>query len=112
MGTFLRGIYCTAHGIPGISRAQNKYVRLMWIVCFLSSVSYCCYAIVSIVMSYFSFGVLINMQVIDSPNIDFPAVTVCNLNPLDNIYAQWYIDKVLAANNISYVENVCKIFII
>ena len=76
-------------------------------------------------------GVLINIQVEDDSNVDFPAVclshrslffcflfhlylysfiwqkvTVCNLNPLDRRYSQSYIDKVLSYNNLAYVSNV------
>ena len=36
-------------------------------------------------------------------------VTVCNLNPFDHTRSQYYIDWVLAKNNISYVSNVSRI---
>ena len=78
----------------------------MWTMCFTASVSYCCYSIIAIIIAYLEFAVLINMQIVDSPNIEFPAVTVCNLNPFDKRYAQSYIDYALDKNNLSYVDNV------
>lgn len=72
----------------------------------MASVSYCCYSIISIIIDYLKFGVLINMQVVYSSTIEFPAVTVCNLNPLDKRISQSYIDYALAKNNLSYVQNV------
>ena len=73
----------------------------------MSSVSYCCYAIISIILAYIQYGVVINMQVVNS-HVEFPAVTVCNLNPLDKRYSQSYIDRVLEKKNITYVANVSK----
>ncbi len=119
--------------MPSFTKAKNKYIRLMWIICLSGSISYCCYAIISVFIEFFNYGVLINIQVIDNPNIDFPAVcfffsiiyyinsklyynnlkikvTVCNLNPLDRRYSQSYIDKVLNNNNLGHVSNVNFLF--
>jgi hypothetical protein len=68
--------YCTTHGIPNIARNQSKLVRLVWICCLLASSSYCCFTIVNLMMSYLSYGVLINMQVVEKTPLEFPAVTV------------------------------------
>ena len=94
-------IFTTAHGIPSLSRTESKKIRFLWIAFLLVTTAYCCYSMISIIVSYFSYNVLINMQIVDKSNVDFPAVTVCNLNPFDRRYSQDYINKVLAKYNLS-----------
>ena len=64
--------YCTTHGIPNIARNQSKLIRLIWIACLLASSTYCFYSIITLMMSYLSYNVLINMQVIEEAPIFFP----------------------------------------
>lgn len=98
--------YSTAHGIPNIFRLESRLLKIIWIICFLASFAYCSYTIVNIVVVYLQYGVLINQEVVSEPPVDFPAVTVCNLNAFDKRNAQSYINQVLAKNNISYVSNI------
>ena len=99
----------TAHGLPNIFRLDNKYLKLMWIICFLASFAYCVYTISIIILSFISFDVLTNQQVLIQSPVEFPAITVCNINPFDRRNAQNYIDNVLLKNNISYVSDIKKI---
>lgn len=101
--------YSTTHGVSNISRADNKLVKFIWILCLVVSSIYCFYTIVNIIVSYLSYEVIINIDVVDKAPIDFPAVSVCNLNPLDRRFSQTYIDKVLARHNLSHVSNIEKI---
>ena len=98
--------YSTAHGIPNIFRLESQLLKVIWILCFLVSFAYCSYTIVNIVIVFLQYGVLINQEVVSEAPVDFPAVTVCNLNAFDKRHAQNYINQVLAANNISYVSNI------
>ena len=98
----------TAHGLPNIFRLENKFLKLMWIVFFLCSFGYCIYTISLIILSFISFDVLTNQQVVNVSPVDYPAVTVCNINPFDRRNAQTYIDAVLLKNNISYVNDIKK----
>lgn len=97
------------HGIPSILRVKNTFLKIIWIICFMASLGYCVYTIVGIIQTFLLFEVLINQQVVTDSPIEFPAVTVCNLNPFDRRKAQSYIDQVLAKNNLSYVSDVNKI---
>jgi acid-sensing ion channel 2 len=101
--------YCTAHGISNISRVKSKLVLSMWICLYLASIAYCFFCIINILIVFFQYHVLINMEFENDPPIDFPAVTVCNLNPFDKRYAEDYIKTVLSANNKSYVYNLSLI---
>ena len=99
----------TSHGIPNIVRLDNNFLKIIWIICYLASVSYCIYNIFQIIQSYLNLDVIINQHVIYDSPIEFPAVTVCNLNPFDRRNAKEYINMVLSNNNISYVSDVKKI---
>lgn len=98
-----------SHGVPNILRVENLFLKIIWIICFVASFSYCIYTIIGIILTFLKFEVLINQQVATDSPIEFPAVTVCNLNPFDRRKAQNYIDKVLENNNLSYVTDVNKI---
>lgn len=103
------GTNSTAHGIPNMIRLESRILKIIWFVCFLASLSYCAYTIVSIIITYLQFDVLINQEVVSKSPVDFPAVTVCNLNAFDKRNAQKFINQTLAKNNISYVSDVTKI---
>jgi hypothetical protein len=97
--------YSTAHGIPNMSRTNSKVIFFIWLIAFLASTAYCCNTIIAVIVQYIKYGVLINMQVVDKAPIEFPAVTVCNLNPLNRNFSQYYIDRVLAKHNMTSVNN-------
>ena len=99
----------TAHGIPNIFRLENKLLKLMWTICFIGALAYCVFTIASIIMSFLLFDVLTNQQVTITSPVDFPAITVCNINPFDRRHAQNYINSVLLKNDISYVNDITKI---
>ncbi|CAF0708689.1 unnamed protein product [Brachionus calyciflorus] len=99
----------TSHGIPNIVRLDSKVLKITWLICFLASLGYCIYTIGIIIQDFLQFDVLINQQVVTDSPIEFPAVTVCNLNPFDRRNAQAYIDKTLEKNKISYVNDINKI---
>ena len=99
----------SSHGITNIARLESKALKLMWLVCFLASLSYCVYTIVGIIQSFLQFQVLINQQVVQETPVPFPAVTFCNLNPFNRQNAQTYINRTLERNNLSYVQDTARI---
>ena len=97
--------YSTIQGLTNMVRARSKLVLTIWIVSFLLSIAYCSFVTISIVLNYLSHQVLINMQVVTTIPTEFPAVTICNLNPFDRKRSQSYIDQVLKRNDLAYVSN-------
>ena len=67
------------HGVYNIVRLDSKLLKMIWIVCFTSSLIYCFYGIYGIIANYLSYNVLTNQQVQNQAPVDFPAVTFCNL---------------------------------
>lgn len=70
-----------AHGIPNIVRAESTPRRVAW--SFLFVVALCCFIGLSgnLIRKYYSFDYNVNVEVLFEPAINFPAVTLCNMNP-------------------------------
>eukprot|EP00057_Strongylocentrotus_purpuratus_P023631 XP_011678105.1 PREDICTED: degenerin-like protein asic-2 [Strongylocentrotus purpuratus] len=70
-----------AHGIPNIVRAESTPRRVAW--SFLFVVALCCFIGLSgnLIRKYYSFDFNVNVEVLFEPSINFPAVTLCNMNP-------------------------------
>ena len=71
------------HALPNIVRTKTLLIRIMWMICFLISFAYCSYITVLNVLDYFAFNVLVNIQMVDDYESEFPAVSICNLNSID-----------------------------
>jgi hypothetical protein len=97
--------YCTWGGINNMVRTEKKSVFTIWLVLYLSSITYCIYNCTNLTISFFNYDVLINMEFKTEMPTDFPAVTICNLNPIDRTKAKTYINQVLNASDLNYVRN-------
>ncbi len=71
-----------AQGIPNIKRAQNIYRKLFWIVAFIGGMflfgGHCYMNALRYMENDFS----VNHDIRYKPSLQFPAVTICNLNPV------------------------------
>ena len=73
----------TCHAIPNIIRTRNHFIRIMWVVAFLASFIYSIISIVNMVVDYLSYGVVVNIEAVQDFELEFPAITICNYNPID-----------------------------
>lgn len=73
----------TIHGIPNALRTKNTAIRFFWLIAFLASFSYCMYSVVLIIINFLQFNVIVRMQIVQTYNAEFPAITFCNINPYD-----------------------------
>jgi hypothetical protein len=93
----------TGHGLPNIIRANNHFLRFIWICCYFTSATYCSYSVIKLCMDYARYDTVISMKEIRETPTDFPQglfflivtylnlsrnsdfylrqVTFCNLNP-------------------------------
>ena len=81
-----------APGIPNIKRATNLYRKCFWIVALLGGLcvfTFHCYASIE---KYFDHGVTVNMDIEWHPAAPFPAVTICNLNPVKMSVLDKFVD--------------------
>jgi hypothetical protein len=71
------------HGFSNIVLASNMGLQIFWIMVFSACFVYCLYLIIMSTKEYYKYATAVSIsQVVDSP-ADFPAVTICNLNPFN-----------------------------
>ena len=71
------------HGLPNIARTQSILIKIIWSLAFLASLSYAIISIVNVINDYLSYSVVVNMELVQDYNQEFPQVTICNNNPID-----------------------------
>jgi hypothetical protein len=89
----------TIHSIPKIVSTKIKFVKLIWIIASLFSISFCGFLIIITVNEYFHYNVVTNIQVFSEKISEFPTITYCNGNPLVTDKAKQYIDKLILENS-------------
>ncbi|XP_033096439.1 acid-sensing ion channel 1A-like [Anneissia japonica] len=72
----------TAHGIPNIYRSETKLGKLIWTSLFLTAVSLLLYQSKELVAKYLTYPVDVQLDVKYKIELEFPAVTICNINPI------------------------------
>ncbi|XP_077988550.1 epithelial sodium channel subunit alpha-like [Glandiceps talaboti] len=78
----------SAHGLPNIHRATSIPAKLSWCILFLLAVTMVVWQVVTLFQVYFSYPVGVSLTVQFEPTMLFPAVTVCNVNPIRMIQLQ------------------------
>ena len=70
-------------GVPNVYRTDSWLIRLVWVASLLGSLAYSSYTIVLMVIDYLNYSTLVSIVVTDDYKMDFPSVTICNLNSVD-----------------------------
>ncbi|CAG0888604.1 unnamed protein product [Darwinula stevensoni] len=71
--------------IPGLTNArrhQNPAPKLLWLTVFLIGAAFTVYSGYQVVADYLSYPVITYVSMNHAPRMPFPAVTVCNSNPI------------------------------
>ena len=71
----------TTHAIPNICRSQYRFLKILWVIFFILSSSYCSYLISLSIQDYLKYPVTTTIQIINEPSVVFPTISICNLNP-------------------------------
>ena len=79
----------TSHGYPNMFRTKYWSVRIMWLVFFVAAALFCAFMIYRSVNDYLQYDVVTKIKEYSELPTDFPAITICNLNPLlsENSYS-------------------------
>ena len=70
----------SSHGICKLFRDNFVIIRVIWLVCFLASSTYCCYSIYSSVVTYYGYSIVDQITSRHQLPVVFPAITFCNQN--------------------------------
>ena len=73
----------SCHGLPNIVRTKNNLIKIIWSLAFLASLVYSFISIINMINDYLNYDVVVNMELVQDFDLEFPAVTVCNNNPFD-----------------------------
>ena len=77
----------TIHGIPRLVKPNSWISKMAWILFFIVSISYCIYLILTAILDYLQYNTVTNIETIKDMPADFPVITICNLNQLQNNYS-------------------------
>ncbi len=84
----------TLHGIRYVFRGDSKIRRFIWFLCILCCVLAFVQNTTGLLQSYLNNEVVTRVSILNQDNTPFPAVTICNFNPVRASY--------LAHLNLSY----------
>ena len=74
------GEVTTAHGIPNILRAKNKFLKVFWILFLFLATSCALYLITKTINTYLDFEVVTKTTIEKKRPAEFPTITICNNN--------------------------------
>ncbi|GFR83407.1 amiloride-sensitive sodium channel subunit gamma [Elysia marginata] len=72
---------CSLSGVPFITQAENRVVRVIWSCLLLAAFGLMTFHLYKLVVTYFEYKKQTGVQLSFS-NLQFPAVTICNVNPM------------------------------
>ena len=77
--------HTSTHGLGNLCRTKSKSIRLLWILCFLTSFGYCFYQLVCSVLDFISYPTISKYELLNEIPMVFPAIDICVLNAYDGI---------------------------
>lgn len=93
---FMKYIRATStHGIAHVFTGKSKTRRVFWALLLLAAISYCLYAIIIETLEFKSIPTSTTIYTEHAGSLEFPAVTLCNLNS----YRRSYLER----NNLTYL---------
>ena len=93
----------TSHGLPKIMRTHNRLIRVLWVILFLASSTYCFYTIVNSIVQYSKYQTVSQVSYVNERQVNFPAVTICTLSVFDYFYKSGELKEILTKYNLSFL---------
>ena len=81
------------HALPFIARSKSWFMRIFWIFFFCALFGFGVYLVVKALMDYYDYPVVSEVQENIERQPEFPAITICNLDPFITSYAADYVEK-------------------
>ena len=90
----------TIHGLSPMYSAKNMYTRIFWITVFTTSFSLLTWQVAELITKIYKYETVTNVQSTLLENMEFPAVTLCNVIP----FRQSQLDKL----DLSFMQKLDK----
>ncbi|GIY39361.1 acid-sensing ion channel 5 [Caerostris darwini] len=84
--------------VSQIGHSKTLSRKIMWLSILTTVIMICCYQIYAFFDQYFKYPVVVDLQIEGQDAVDFPAVTVCNLNRMKSEYEACLYDNSTASN--------------
>ena len=91
----------TSHGICKLFRQNFLIIRVIWLICFLASSTYCCYSIYSSVVNYYGYSIVDQITSRHQHPVTFPAITFCNQNTFTTKEGLDFVDRITREKKIN-----------
>ncbi len=95
----------TTHGIPNLFRSKSIFLKIIWFFLVIISFSASIYFIIQTLLEYTQFNVNTEVRLIDTDEIDFPSLVICNKNQFSSNKSFNYLKSRLNEFGIQY-ENI------
>jgi phage shock protein PspC (stress-responsive transcriptional regulator) len=90
----------TTHGIDHFFKREHPFIRIVWAVCFFASAAVCFYMITISIMNYLDYETVTKAEQVKEQTVDFPTVSICNLNPYLTNKSWEYVQSILVQNGL------------
>lgn len=74
------------YAVSQVGHAESPYRKILWVIVLAAGLFGCGYEIYRFLILYFQYPVVVNLQVENERSLEFPAVTICNLNRMRKKY--------------------------
>lgn len=74
------------YAVSQVGKAESPFRKLLWVLVLAVALLGCGYEIYRFLILYFQYPVVINLHVENEKSLEFPAVTICNLNRMRKVY--------------------------
>lgn len=74
------------YAVSQVGHAESPYRKILWVIVLAAGLFGCGYEIYRFLVLYFQYPVVVNLQVENERSLEFPAVTICNLNRMRKKY--------------------------
>jgi hypothetical protein len=100
----------TIHGYSRIFQTDKWPLKILWLLFSLGSTGFLAYLVSKSIMDYLTHEVVTKIRVYNEVPLEFPTVTICNINPFTKTAADNLFDEILSQNGHSNTddENILK----
>lgn len=76
------------YAVSQMGQARSPYRKMLWMLVLFAGLFGCCLQIYRFCTLYFQYPVVVNLHVENKWSLEFPAVTICNLNRMKRDYEE------------------------